>query len=251
MTSINGKSLLLLLGALALAGCSSHGMLPEPANQSDVPAPQPEAPPAAEEAGPLILHEPLMAREASSWWSELNEALFVGLHTSVAPGDNEIAGNEYMAASANVEQMPVVVGTEWFLPVIENRPLLKSALRTSFVTYGLRDIPVGDQISRVRLVGGSELGSAPDAAIWIGVSDYGKERMRWFGPYTPDSSEALLVDVSLFGVDTVNASERAYITVLTHGGCNAVALRLHVEIGPQLMFPLLPILPLPDFEWEF
>jgi len=199
-----------------------------------------------------IVTQPVLPKEGSGIWDliddyviDFSDLLFNLKHQSLVTGNNDIDHMKTVLRSNNVVESthyskPKIVpdgngGWEIQIDQLESIELHSTFEDMSFVTYGFKDIPVGQQITKIKVEGylANPLFN-PSGGLYIGVSDYGKSTYRWYGPLgTEDEYE-----VNLYKVDTTNSDQRAYVTLAVFGSDAIGITKVEIEVGEPKMLPI-------------
>jgi predicted small lipoprotein YifL len=255
MTLRNIKNLIwmvLCLAALAaLTGCQSGSPLDlndEALNDSQNVGEAPE---------PIVNPEPVLPKEAAEYKQVdpghaklIEDVLFDLRHIPLESGDNnDIDQGAYMYQSDNVTEEEVQVGTHieideygnmWVVGEYNTDVILKSTTgEMSYVTYGFKNIPEGEEIIKVTVRGTMNTQMFnPFGGLYIGVSDYDNGNFRWFGPLGTECE----YELNLWNIDTTNSKQRAYVTLAVYNGDHYTVQDIDVRVGKQLIIP--------GFNWD-
>jgi hypothetical protein len=190
---------------------------------------------AGEAPAPIVSDEPVLPKGSSDWQQfdpevseTLKDLLFDLRHIPLQSGDNCcIDPQDYMYKSSNVEHDGGDV-------------VLKSTTgQMSYVTYGFRNIPEGEEIIKVTVRGTMDTQLFnPFGGLYIGISDYDLGQFRWFGPLGTENE----YELPLWNIDTTNDSQRAYVTLAVYNGDHYTVQDIDVKVGTQFVIP--------DFDWK-
>lgn len=198
--------------------------------------------------GPMVADSPILPKGSSEPAPEidddmievdphdlLDDLIFNLKHIELLSGENEVDHKNYMYHSENA-----------YTNFDEVR-LASTEEQMSFVTYGFRNIPEGEEIRRVEVTGNGDF--AEGTGLWIGIGDPEKETFKWTGPYTNEDDWVL----NMFFMDNTNDLQRAYLTLAVSGGDMAYIHGLTVHVGglPEVEYgPIFEMgeymIPLPD-----
>lgn len=98
---------------------------------------------------------------------------------------------------------------------------------TSYVTYGFRNIPEGENIIRVEIMGEGYFGDDESDGLYVGISDPATDTYKWVGPFKTGEDWAL----NLWFMDNVNDSQRSYLTLMVADGDYAEIREMRVFVG--------------------
>jgi hypothetical protein len=208
--------------------------------------------------GPIVSPTPPTPREASAPdWGEfdeivepelppwMQELIFDGMHISLTSGENDVDHTDYMYSSDNVTVIPDIGG--------DRVELASTPAAMSYVTYGFKDIPDGEEILRLEVTGTGAFGTGAGDGLYIGLGDYRRGAIRWVGPYAAEDDWV----VNIWFMDNTNDQQRAYLTLAVAGGDTAEIEGLRVFVGgaPDVFHePILEQvameIPLPDPFYE-
>ena len=183
---------------------------------------------------PVVVEAPAITKGSSDWveidpgiHEHIYDILYHLRHIDVESGVNVIDPLDYLIASDNVVEEAAAVD------------LNSGGSDASFVTYGLRDFPEGEDISRLVIRGYSDAPLFnPGEGVYIGVHDFANDQVRWFGPFGTDDEYVL----NLWNMDTVSDDDRAYFTVAVYGGDTYTIEEIEVTVGNLFIVP--------EFHWE-
>ena len=194
------------------------------------------------ENGTIVLSSPPSPRAASEQadliddsimeeYDPFDDLLFGLAHIPLVSGENEVDHQDYLYHSENVDN-----DSDDFLDYVV---LASEAGSMSFVTYGFREIPEGENITRVEVGGEGTFGDGAGNGLYIGIGDPEADTYEWIGPYRNEDEWS----VNTPFMDNTNDQQRAYLTLAVAGGDRARISRLiiHVDGMPEIeiddMFP--------------
>jgi hypothetical protein len=198
--------------------------------------------------GPMTVDSPVLPKSSSGPGPEidddmievdphdlLDDLLFNMMHIALESGENEVDHKGYMYHSENA-----------YINFDEVR-LASEETAMSFVTYGFRNIPAGEEIRRVEVTGNGEFSEG--SGLWIGIGDPEKDTFKWTGPYSNEDDWVL----NMYFMDNTNDLHRAYLTLAVSGGDAAYIHGLDIYVGGLPVLEHEPIfemgeymIPLPD-----
>jgi len=154
-------------------------------------------------------------------------------HIPLASGENEVDVTEYLYHGDGA----FVDHDDIFLNHVD----LRSDPGTiSYVTYGFRDIPDAENITRVEVLGEGYFGDGAGNGLYIGISDPIAETYQWAGPFKTGEDWA----INLWFMDNVNDAQRSYLTLMVCNGDDAEirGLTVYVDGMPEIEFEVDPII---------
>jgi hypothetical protein len=176
--------------------------------------------------GPMTVDSPILPKGSSEPGPEidddmievdphdlLDDLMFNLMHIALESGENEVDHKGYMYHSENA-----------YINFDEVR-LASEETAMSFVTYGFRNIPEGENIQRVEVTGSGDF--AEGTGLWIGIGDPKKDTFKWTGPYTNEDDLVL----NMYFMDNTNDLQRAYLTLAVSGGDMAYIHGLEIHVG--------------------
>jgi len=207
------------------------------------------------EDGSITMDAPPSPRQASAPGDdlisdELEEVFdwmtYYMAHIPLATGENEVDVTKFLYHSANA----FVDHDDIYLNHVD---LNSEPGGISYVTYGFRDIPAGENITRVEVWGDGIFGDGDENGLYIGIGDPDADTYKWIGPFKSGEEWAF----NAWFMDNVNDLQRAYLTFVVSNGDMAEIreLRVYVDGMPEIGFEVEGLLervafdsPLPDPE---
>ena len=150
----------------------------------------------------------------------LIESVFESMHIPLVSGENEVDVTDFLFAceSAYVDHSDVYLN---YL-VLDSEPGT-----TSFATFGFRDIPEGEYITRVELIGTGSFGDGASCGLYIGIGDPDMGTYEWAGPFKNGEDWAL----NIWFMDNTTALQRAYVTLLVANNDDAEIYQMKVYVN--------------------
>jgi hypothetical protein len=242
-----------VVAVLAAVSCSGTAVSPL-GGDTEATSPESSFEGYAVSIGPIVSPVPPSPRAASEpEWGEfddiiepepspwLQELLFDAMHISLTSGENDVDHTDYLYSSDNATVIPA--------PGDDHVELASTPDAMSYVTYGFKDIPAGEEILRVEVAGTGTFGAEASSGLYIGLGDYRRGAIRWVGPYAAEDDWV----VNVWFMDNTNDHQRAYLTLAVSGGDAAEIEDLRVFVGGMPDVFREPILeevaievPLPD-----
>ena len=214
---------------LLSASCSGSAISPlgESEATTEVVASQP-----APASDAIVLAEPPSPRLASAPANPGDEVTeqfdwlgFYLKHVPLESGENDVDVTQFLYRSANA----FIDHDDIYLNHVD---LHSTETEMSYVTYGFRNIPEGENIVRVEIFGDGIFGDGPFNGLYIGISNAAKGTYEWAGPFQPGMDWAL----DVWNLDSADDNNRAYMTFAVYGGDMAEIRELKVWVnGMQVM----------------
>jgi hypothetical protein len=135
---------------------------------------------------------------------------FFNLHIPLVHGENDVDVTKFMYNSDNA----FIDHEDMFLNHVD---LNSEPGTTSFVTYGFRNIPEGENITRVEIWGEGYFGTSASNGLYIGIGDPELDTYKWVGPLKIGDEWALNCPF----MDNTNDHQRAYLTLMVANGDDA------------------------------
>jgi len=193
-------------------------------------------------SGAIYLASPPSPRQASAPADDLlddsiaeifDPMLFYFAHIPLASGENEVDVTQFLYHGDGA----FVDHDDIFLNHVD---LHSDPGTTSYVTYGFRDIPEDENITRVEVMGEGYFGDGDGNGLYIGISDPVADNYQWAGPFKNGEDWA----INLWFMDNVTDSQRAYLTLMVANGDDAEirGLTVFVDGMPEIEIHLEPII---------
>ncbi len=229
------------VGVLLLVSCSGTAVSPlgegVEADQDDMGYAQ-----AFLENGTIVMQSPPSPRAAAEQAEQIDDSimeeydpmhdlLFSLAHIPLVSGENEVDYLDYLYHSEDV----FVDHDDFFSYVV----LRSEVGGMSFVTYGFRDIPEGENITRVEVLGEGYFGDGPSNGIYLGIGDPEADTYEWVGPFKNGEEWAINTPF----MDNTNDQQRAYLTIAVAGGDEAGFRGLTVYVDGMPVVDVDDIIP--------
>jgi hypothetical protein len=210
-----------------------------------------------DQQSPIVADQPALPKGSSDFQQidpglskQLQDMLYAMKHIPLESGENnDIDLGKYLDKSDNATEKSTYVGSHYqddgyghMIVISEYRTdiVLQSGTgEMSYVTYGFRNIPEGEQLTKITVRGTMDTQMFnPFGGLYIGVSDYDHGNFRWFGPLGTENEYTL----NLFNINTTNSKQRAYVTLAVYNGDDYTVQDLDVKVGSQFFYP--------GFDWD-
>ena len=179
----------------------------------------------------------------------IDPLLFYFSHIPLVSGENEVDVTEFMyhGDGAFIDHSDIFLS----YVMLDSEPGT-----TSYVTYGFRDIPDGENITRVEVMGEGYFDDGAGNGLYIGISDPVADTYEWVGPFKNGEDWA----VNMWFMDNTSDLHRAYLTLMVAGGDDAEIRDLTIVVNgmPEIGIEVESILervafddPLPDLLEDF
>jgi hypothetical protein len=177
----------------------------------------PPSPRAASAPGDYIFDDSII--------EHIDPLLFYFSHIPLVSGENEIDLTQFMyhGDGAYIDHSDIYLN----YVVLDSEPGT-----TSYVTYGFRDIPEGENITRVELLGDGIFGDGAGNGLYIGIGDPEADTYEWVGPFKNGEDWA----VNMWFMDNTSELQRSYITLMVANGDDAsiYTMKVYVNGMPEI-----------------
>ncbi|MEZ5337223.1 MAG: hypothetical protein R3F46_03075 [bacterium] len=175
----------------------------------------------------ITMEQPQSLEKTGSGWQDWGTAgdmidwysVWLGLHQSVGYGNNKLDETKWVAKSSGVYSFEQ--GEQDYI----NFPA--SGTGSSYVQFGLKDIPFGMVIREISFETDFNSSENPSAGYYVGYSNYESGAYQWYGPFYEGH-----VEVHNLFTDNVNDQQRGYFIIAVSGNSYFTDVSdVEVEIG--------------------
>ena len=170
------------------------------------------------------------------------ESMFELMHIPLVSGENDVDVTDFLYASesAYIDHSDIHLN---YL-VLDSEPGT-----TSFATFGFRDIPEDEYITRVEVFGTGRFGEDESCGLYIGIGDPELGTYEWAGPFKNSEDWAM----NIWFMDNTTELQRAYLTLMVVNGDDAdiYEMRVFVNGMPEIHLEEQTILQKIPFDGPF